>query len=233
MSYILDALKKSEQERELVRMLRTAGAAGYFWAPARRRLWPAIVILALFAGVTLTVLRWWPSQEPTSVANEIRPETTKPAQAVVTREPVVSTSASPATSPVAIAPSRSATDDLAAQARVATTSEPAPVARSPVLPQTSAIPAELSANPEATGPIDASAVPLLREMPAEFRRQLPELTVNIHLYSADAAENLVYINDQQLRRGEQLEGGIRLEEIVPDGVVLSYAGTYFKLPRPN
>lgn len=129
-----------------------------------------------------------------------------------------------------MAPSRSVTDDLAAQARVASTPEPAPVGR----PQASDRPAaEKSANPEATAPIDAAAVPLLREMPVDFRRQLPELTVNIHLYSADEAENLVYINDQQLRRGEQLEGGIKLEAIVPDGVVLSYAGTYFKLPRPN
>jgi hypothetical protein len=215
MSYILDALKKSEQERELVRMLRTAGAAGYFWVPARRRLWPAIVVLALFAGIALTVLRWWPAQAPTSVANEITTETSLPTQA-------------------AMASGQSATDDLAAQARVASAPESAPVARPPTPPQASAEPAVGEpANPEATAPIDAAAVPLLREMPADFRRQLPELTVNIHLYSADEAENLVYINDQQLRRGEQLKGGIKLEEIVADGVVLSYAGTYFKLPRPN
>lgn len=232
MSYILDALKKSEQERELVRMLRTAGAAGYFWAPARRRLWPAIVVLALFAGITLTVLRWWPAQEHTSVANEIASESPLPAQAVVTREPAVMTAAPPPTSPVVMAPSRSATNDLANQARVASAPESAPVAPTP--PHVSDKPAAgQPANPEATAPIDAAAVPLLREMPADFRRQLPELTVNIHLYSADEAENLVYINDRQLRRGEQLEGGIKLEEIVPDGVVLSYAGTYFKLPRPN
>ncbi len=231
MSYILDALKKSEQERELVRMLRTAGAAGYFWAPARRRLWPAIVILALFAGVTLTVLRWWPAQAPTSVANKITTEGSLPAQPVVTREAPVRTSGPPVTSPVAMAPGRSTTDDLAAQARVATTSEPAPP---PARVQASDKAATgQSANAVATAPMDTAAVPLLREMPADFRRKLPELTVNIHLYSADETENLVYINDQQLRRGEQLEGGIKLEEIVPDGVVLSYAGTYFKLPRPN
>ncbi len=233
MSYILDALKKSEQERELVRMLRTAGTAGFSWVPARRRLWPAIVILALFAGVTLTVLRWWPAQTPTSMANKVMTEPSLPAQAVVTRETPVRTSAPPATSPVVTAPSRSATDDLATQARVAASpSEPAPVARPPAPAQASGEPA--AGQPaNAPAPIDTAAVPLLREMPADFRRQLPALTLNIHLYSANEAENLVYINDRQLRRGEQLEGGIRLEQIVAEGVVLSYAGTYFKLPRPN
>ncbi len=114
----------------------------------------------------------------------------------------------------------------------ASPSEPAPVARPPAPAQASGEPA--AGQPaNAPAPIDTAAVPLLREMPADFRRQLPALTLNIHLYSANEAENLVYINDRQLRRGEQLEGGIRLEQIVAEGVVLSYAGTYFKLPRPN
>ena len=45
MSYILDALKKSEEERELVRMLRTTGATPGFFSAGRRRLWPAMLRL--------------------------------------------------------------------------------------------------------------------------------------------------------------------------------------------
>ena len=233
MSYILDALKKSEQERELVRMLRTAGSAGHFWAPARRRLWPALVVLGLLAGVTLTVLRvWWPAQGPVSATEEITTGPALPAVAAVKRKPAVATPMPPPEVSTTAASNKSVTEDLAAQVAVATPTKPSPAARS-VVQEVSSAPAQNPAIDAAMATIDPVTIPFLREMPAEFRSKLPELVVNVHLYSADEAENLVYINNQQYRRGEQLKGGLRLERIVPEGVVLSYARTYFKLPRPN
>ena len=232
MSYILDALKKSEQERELVRMLRTAGTAGHFWAPARRRLWPTIVALALLTGITLTMLRlWWPAQGPVSAVEEKATIPSLPAVAADAREPAVAAPAPPQT-PANTAPNKIAASDLAAHVRTPAAPKPAPASR-PVADESSSKQDEKSVVKAAMAPIDPITIPFLREMPSAFRSKLPELAVNVHLYSADEAENLVYINNQQYRKGEQLEGGVRLEQIVPEGVVLSYAGTYFKLPRPN
>ncbi len=230
MSYILDALKKSEQERELVRMLRTAGSAGHFWAPARRRLWPTLVALALLVGVTLTVLRvWWPAQ--VSSVGEQMSESSPPPVAAVARQPAVAAPAPPPKAyATAVANKTVAEDNLSAQVSVAAPAKPVSATR-PAVQKVSSRPDQGPA--VAMAAIDPVDVPFLREMPANFRNKLPELVVNVHLYSADEAEHLVYINNQQFRKGEQLEGGIKLEQIVPEGVVLSYAGTYFKLPRPN
>lgn len=228
MSYILDALKKSEQERELVRMLRTAGTSHHFWMPTRRRIWPAIIGLALLTGITVTAVRFWSPADSSHAASADRP-------AVNVQTTATEASKVPAVAPdprqtviTSEHPKAAAADDLAAQLQLAAAQQPAaapkPNATDVVIAKTIA---------PSTGVVDPATVPFLREMPNEFRRKLPELVVNVHLYSANEAENLVYINNQQLRPGEQLEGGIRVEEIVPEGVVLSYAGTLFKLPRPN
>lgn len=213
-------------------MLRTAGTSYHFWIPTRRRIWPAIIGLALLTGISVTAVRFWLPADSSHAASADRSVVTVP-------RTVTETSKGPAVAPdsrqttmVAEHP-KAATDDLAAQLQFASAQQaaaaPKPRATDVVIAKTAA-PSTGAATAE---PVDPATVPFLREMPDEFRRKLPELVVNVHLYSANEAENLVYINNQQLRRGEQLEGGIRLEEIVPEGVVLSYAGTLFKLPRPN
>lgn len=232
MSYILDALKKSEQERELVRMLRTAGTSYHFWIPTRRRVWPAIIGLALLTGITLTALRFWPSADSSHVTGAPGSAMTAPTtSSEISKAPAIASESRQAT--IRAERPQATTDDLAAQLQFTSAKEPAatakPHATAVVVAKTTAPNAGL-VNPK---PVDPATVPFLREMPNEFQRKLPQLVVNVHLYSANEAENLVYINNQQLRRGEQLKGGIRVEEIVPEGVVLSYAGTLFKLPRPN
>lgn len=230
MSYILDALKKSEKERELVRMLRTAGTSYHFWMPTRRRIWPAIIGLALLTGIVLTALRYWLPTNGSHAASAARSAATVPTAATESsKTPAVVPD--PRRTAVAAEHPKLATDNLAAQLPLASAPRPAATAKPHATDVVkAAAPTARIAIPE---PVDPATVPFLREMPDEFRRKLPELVVNVHLYSANEAENLVYINNQQLRRGEQLDGGIRVEEIVPEGVVLSYAGTLFKLPRPN
>jgi general secretion pathway protein B len=232
MSYILDALKKSEQERELVRMLRTAGTSYHFWIPTRRRIWPAIIGLALLTGITLTVLRFWPRADSSHTASAARSAATAPTtSSEISRAPAIVPESGQTT--ISVEHSKATTDDLAAQLQFTSAKKPAATAKPHATAVVVAKTTAPKAGPVNPKPVDPATVPFLREMPSEFQRKLPALVVNVHLYSANEAENLVYINNQQLRRGEQLKGGIRVEEIVPEGVVLSYAGTLFKLPRPN
>lgn len=89
-------------------------------------------------------------------------------------------------------------------------------------------PASPPASPAATG-----EAPWLSSLPDSFRRALPPLTVNIHVYAADAAQRILYINNQPCQRGQEIGSGVMVEDIVPDGVVLRYQGQRFKLPRPS
>lgn len=232
MSYILDALKKSERERELVRMLRTAGTSHHFWIPTRRRMWPAIIALALVIGIAVAVVRFWSPTDRSHAASADRSDVPVPTVATETATaPAVASDLRK--NAIAVGHAKAAKDDLAAQLQSTAAQRPAAAAKPQAADAVIAKTVAPNTGVTTAEPVDPATVPFLREMPNEFRRKLPELVVNVHLYSANEAENLVYINNQQLRRGEQLEGGIRLEAIVPEGVVLSYAGTLFKLPRPN
>jgi general secretion pathway protein B len=59
--------------------------------------------------------------------------------------------------------------------------------------------------------------------------QLPDLRLDLHVYAVNPAERFVFINMRKLREGEALPDGVRVEQITPDGVDLSYQGKRFAL----
>jgi general secretion pathway protein B len=85
----------------------------------------------------------------------------------------------------------------------------------------------------ATQVLDPESIPFLTAMPAEFQRDLPPLAVNIHVYSPDQSQCILYINNRQYHRGEVMENGVQVMDITPDGAVLQFLGQSFKLPRPS
>lgn len=240
MSYILDALRKSEQERGVGEILAPTNSTGTLAAPLNRRWWPIILALTLVIVVLLALLRFW--------AHDGVPA--KPAAAQASAKPVLSSTANTGGAAPARAQvfDRPDVGDLAGQARVrsekrkkkrqasAEKTKSAETAQKPATTAAAVAVAEPTMDEftqEEVAEIDPADVPYLREMPEAFRDGLPEMVVNVHLYSANVAENLVYINDRHIRKGERVEGNIRLDAIVQDGVVLSHGGTKFKLPRPN
>lgn len=228
MSYILDALKKSEEERELVRMLRTTGTTPGFFSAGRRRLWPAVLGLLVLVLGGFVALRYLGPAAP--VAQHTLPDLSQPVTAVPADAPerVTPETAVPTPEPAAraLAP-KPPVDDLAAQTRVARVNPAGAQPKAVIAPK------EPPRQSAPTRPEETGTIVFLRQMPEDFQRRVPGLAVNIHLYSANESENVVYINDRQYRRGEEVTPGVRLEQIVPEGVVLSYEGQRFKVPRPN
>jgi len=53
-----------------------------------------------------------------------------------------------------------------------------------------------------------------------------------HDYSGDSARSTVIINGKTLRAGGSV-GGLKVEEILPDSVVLEFKGTRFRLRALN
>jgi len=89
---------------------------------------------------------------------------------------------------------------------------------------------------QADGPgvlVEADNTPLLQQMPQEMQRAIPPMAVTIHVYSSQESQRILFINNREYHQGSLIEGGARVEAIVPDGVVLSYQGERFKLPRPR
>ena len=60
---------------------------------------------------------------------------------------------------------------------------------------------------------------------------LPDLHLDIHVYSETPADRFVFVNMTKHREASRLQSGPVVEEITPEGVVLTYQGTRFLLPR--
>lgn len=214
MSSILDALKKSERQRGLGRDLIFRNSAPdekpqLTWFA--RVVLLALLLLAVAIGVLLFSLRQ--SEAPESVT-------------LATPEPgteVVNAPAAPAP-PVSAPP--------VANVRVETAQELANQARlekrPPVVTESEPIIEQLTEAPASNG-----EAPWLSSLPESFRSSLPPLEVNIHVYSPEESQRILYINNRQVRQGERIQAGVLVEEIAQDGVVLRFRGQRFKLPRPS
>lgn len=207
MSSILEALRKSERERTLLRGIGFGDAGrrlvpGTDWLPWVIAAGAVVIALGIVAAVLL--LR---SGATTSAPGV---DSTPAPSAVTGAAATPATDAAPAVTPAA--------PDLPEHK----TSLP------PLVDVTVKSPAPVAALAPASG-----AVRLLTAMPPEFQQRLPALTVNIHVYSPEESQRILYINNRSYRRGDEISGGVVVEEIVADGVVLQFQGQRFKLPRPS
>ena len=76
------------------------------------------------------------------------------------------------------------------------------------------------------------AVPMLSTMSQQTKDSIPTLMYLQHDYSGDSARSTVIINGKTLRAGGSV-GGLKVEEILPDSVVLEFKGTRFRLRALN
>lgn len=224
MSFILDALRKSEIERQ-----RQSGPSMAEFPVARqdRRLPIALIAIGFLLAVNLAVvlffmLRSGKDAEPAAAATQ-----------VAANPPASFTSPPPAT----VAP---------ALAESAPPGEPQPVAGAPgsvtyaqsdlygegsTLPPDAPDPTLL---PEATPPasVGYSAAPGTEDAATvEAQTGLPPLAVDLHIFADDPAKRAVFINGRRYTQGATIAEGPTVEQITHDGAVLSYRGRRFLLPR--
>jgi general secretion pathway protein B len=219
MSFILDALRKSELERQ--RQSGPSIAEMPIARDDRRMPWVLLAIGVLLAvnagGLLYFMLR---ADKPAAAAVET---TTAPIAVVpVATAPAA---AAPLPVPAELPPATDSTladEEAAIAPGMPAASSPPPAPDPTLLPEPSVTyaPAPPSGNP-----------PSIDEMPAQVTAGLPELSVDLHIYTDDPAKRAVFINGRRYQRGAVLAEGPTVEEITRDGVVLSYHGQRFQLPR--
>ncbi len=67
------------------------------------------------------------------------------------------------------------------------------------------------------------------DLPPSVKTTLPEIKVSVHMYNPDPQSRLVRINDKSLKEGQELSPGLKVEEIIPGGVVFTYQGYRFRV----
>jgi general secretion pathway protein B len=233
MSFILDALKKSESDRQ-----RRSGPALFEvkLAPPRTGLplW-AIALAALFA-VNIGIVGWMVLRHPATRA----PEAAAPAAVA----PAAGTQpAAGAALPAQAAPAATAPPPQTAPAASAA----APATAAPGLAPSAAHTAGGADEPSpedyapATEPAGSlgkhvrrgtdSGVPLYQEAATGPGARIPQLRLDLHVYAVRPQDRFVMINMHKLREGESLPEGVHVESITPEGAVLSYNGSRFLLTR--
>ena len=229
MSYILDALKRADAERERgavpgLHAQQTAALAAAPSTRARTRLW-----LISGAVLTLSVLAagLWLWRAPAS-------EASLPAVQLAMVPPLV-TAPAPALAPAPAPAPLPAATSVATPAPAITRTLPVvtPIAASPappvvVAPVPAAAPKAVASAP-AAAPVVAPVVPLLSEMPEDFRRQIPALTITGAVYSEAPAQRLLLVNNLVLHQGDLAAPELSLEEIRPKSSVFSFRGTRFRV----
>jgi len=237
MSFILDALKKSEKKRETAEVPNLHTVHGESPPPPRKRrpLWPylLIAVLLLNAGVLIWYVFFREEPQVAVVANDpVKTEVaaTAPEPVPPSPEPVV-TPPQPAPEPAPATVVREPAPTPVRETEVAqvVTPPPPPVASRPETPIVAAVPEPVS-QPQ---PIEIGPPPVLEleDLPGEVRARVPEMTISVYAYSASPASRLVRINNRILREGGYLEVGLRLEEIAPKELIFTFEGFRFRVPK--
>ncbi|MGH8227775.1 MAG: general secretion pathway protein GspB, partial [Steroidobacteraceae bacterium] len=76
-----------------------------------------------------------------------------------------------------------------------------------------------------------SGLPTYQELASQPGSQLPQLELDLHVYSPQPDQRFVFLNMTKLREGDSLPQGVRVDTITPSGVILSYRGKRFVLQR--
>jgi general secretion pathway protein B len=219
MSYVLEALKKADAERERgavpdlhARPLgpATAGATALpgTW-PWR---WIAAAAVLLAAGVPLWLLLG-DAPERGAPAQQVA-EAPSPAPAAVSPTPPPPAPA-PAAAPVAgaiIAPAPPAPRQASEEAKP----KALPAASAPAIPPAASAPAE-------------PRIYLPNELPEEIRRTLPNLAIGGAMHSPNAASRMLIVNGQLFREKDMLMPELQLEQITLKAAVLRYKGYLYRL----
>jgi general secretion pathway protein B len=209
MSYILDALRRAEADRERERgqvpSLHTQPLSAP--APSQRRWLPwvggGLTLLLVGVGVGM----WWTGGQREAAVPVAQPAPApQPATAPVT---------APAPAPV-----------------VATAPPPPPAASAspflPPIPPSAAVPTARPA--PASAPAVEAPIPRLSELPENTRRELPRLAISGSVYSDDPASRFVMINGEVMREGARLGPDLVLERIGQRELVLRFKGQRFRQP---
>jgi general secretion pathway protein B len=220
MSYILEALKKADQERTLgsVPDLETPHWGARRAARNYRWLW-VVGALLLVNGVLLAFLlgRGTDDDEPRAIAPSVQSSEPQPVAPVT---PVPGAGTTVVTRP------RNVIQPLPAPVPPSSVTQAAvPLPTETTSPAPSVAVAQPAARPRQQG------VQLWSDLPLEFRSGFSLPHIDVHVYAEQPARRFILVDLQKYREGDTLNSGAVIEEILPHGLQLYYQGTRFEVEK--
>lgn len=244
MSYILQALKKSEQERQqgdipdlnshhgVVELdeypVASVARGRWFWV------YLLLFILGMILGGCLLFLSW---QRPVVSAATAQKSVIVPVAPAVVEEPEMHV-AEPVVEPAVVeVPVKRPTAVAIMPLPTQTVAEPvtntdnkaAQPTKVNVTTAVSTVTAQTKPATATSAVKAAEPVPYLTELDDAFQQQVPTLRFSTHIYTPKARLRIVEINGQRYAENAMIAPGLRLLHITPKGVVLQLKGQSFQL----
>ncbi len=76
------------------------------------------------------------------------------------------------------------------------------------------------------------SIPFLEELSRSYQQRVPKLNINVIAYSEDKQDRFIIVDMIRYEEGQEISGGLKLKEIRPDELVLTYSGKTFRMKHP-
>lgn len=237
MSYILEALKKAQAERQLgatptIHAPTLDAGAGVSRASAMKKpLVLAIGVMAAAIVVLLVVVFRQQASAPQPAAAQPVPAPVAaalPPPSAIAPPPVVQQAApvsmAPPAAPQPAAPRTPRAEIAAAPAKAA---EAAPARAMPQVAETPAAPAPAPA--AQAEPAQPEVTQTLRDLPEPIQRAIPQISFGGYMYSKNPADRMVLIDKILRKEGDEVAPGLVLEKLLPKAAVFSFRGYRYRV----
>ena len=260
MSYILDALRKSEQQRQATQPENVKDRILITPPQPKQKPTKWIAILVISNLLVIAYLAWFfnqkapeePQQKINVAAHPEKSALPKIAEKRATPPEKISQDREIAQTPIQSQPKQIAPQppspsiaELIETKKMAEVERPIKeipdkktltakkelAARSKAAP--TAQPKPTYGSQEQTEPRPKNkASPDLNELSYEVRNNLPNLNINVFSYANQPEDRFVIIDMVKYKTGQLIKGSVKLKEIRPDSIVLQYGDDTFRVERP-
>ncbi len=209
MSYILEAMRKSERDATMGQVVNLPTAAPAWYS---KLLYPSLVIglILLVVGIIWLANLWPGTPTPQGKISPTAISESRPAGTPVSAEPAA---VQPAPTP-----------------KIAVTIHPEPVTeQTPTNPSLGTTPAKQR--------VSIATATRWQELPAaaQLIDQLPEkllqIRIGIHVFDNTPSKRFLLINGRRYQEGDTLFGDARISEITPNGIAIKYRNLHFHTDR--
>jgi general secretion pathway protein B len=227
MSYILDALKKSERERRrgsLPDPLTVQEPLSH--EKKRRALWPLVIVAALLINAVIFGL-WFGSrysqkapvvgQEVNRIIQELQANMPQSVSEIKDKQQDISNKDIP--NKEKLPPVKKQEHSFQGKENTSINMQKTSPGNTLSEPPTE----------KEIPPPDKTKLYSLNELPSSVRQKLPDFSLSVFLYADEPASRIVRVNGNMMKEGQYLSSGLKLEEIVPDGVIFSYLNYRFRI----
>jgi len=235
MSYILEALKKAQAERQIgsAPTIHAPQALPASAAPAGASRKPLLIGLAAGALVVAVggALAWRALSGPAApTAAPVGPPATAPAQrpATAPAAPTLAVTApapAPRLAPAVPVPPPRAPEPAHARAPVGEPAARVPAPQRQPVQSPAPVPAPVAAAPGAD-----DSLPWLQQLPEGTQREIPRVSFGGYMYSANPADRLLLVDKALRHEGEEVAPGLVLEKLLPKAAVMNFRGTRYRVP---